>query len=92
MSVPFLVKIDKAFTISVGSSLQALVCLSHLMSSEAEGSTKIRMYAKLAEGQVKALGKLMRPMLWSDMVPVDSEVEDGGISACSRPTFAQATL
>jgi hypothetical protein len=55
MSVPFLVKIDKAFTISVGSSLQALVCLSHLMSSEAEDSVKIRMYTKLVEEQVKAL-------------------------------------
>ena len=57
--------IDKNFVIGAANILQTLLCLSHLTSTEADDSSKVRMYAKLADERVHALRHLMRPMLWN---------------------------
>jgi hypothetical protein len=57
--------LDKAFAIGAANSLQALVCLNNLMRAYADDSGKVRVYAKLVEEKLQALGDLMRPMLWS---------------------------
>jgi hypothetical protein len=56
--------IDKNFVIGAANILQALLCLSNLTNSEADDASKVRMYAKLADENLQALGELMRPMLW----------------------------
>ena len=55
---------DKDFVISAANILQALLCLSNLMSAEADDSAKVRVYAYLVEQRLQALGKLICPMLW----------------------------
>ena len=57
--------IDKNFVISAGNILQTLLCLSHLMSAEANDSSKVRVYANLTNERLQALSELMRPMLWN---------------------------
>ena len=57
--------VDKDFIISAANSLQALLCLSNLMSAEADDPTKVRVYAQLVEQRLQALGKLVCPMLWN---------------------------
>jgi hypothetical protein len=57
--------IDKTFVLGAANTLQALVCLSSLMSVHADESGKVRVYAKLADEKLQALGELMRPMLWN---------------------------
>jgi hypothetical protein len=56
---------DKDFVISAANNLQALLCLSNLISAKADDPDKVRLYACLAEERVQALGKLICPMLWS---------------------------
>jgi site-specific recombinase len=56
---------DKAFIISAANILQALVCLSDLIRATADDADKVRVYAKLAEEKLQALGELMRPLLWN---------------------------
>ena len=56
---------DKDFVISAANSLQALLCLSNLMSAGADDPAKVRVYANLVEEKLRALGELMRPMLWN---------------------------
>jgi hypothetical protein len=56
---------DKDFVISAANILQALLCLSNLMSAEADDPAKVRVYAHLVEQRLQALGKLVCPMLWS---------------------------
>jgi hypothetical protein len=56
---------DKNFVISAANSLQALLCLSNLMSAEADDPAKVRVYAHLIEQRLQALGKLVCPMLWN---------------------------
>lgn len=55
---------DKDFILSAANSLQALLCLSNLMSAQADDPAKVRMYANLVEQRLQALGKLICPMLW----------------------------
>ena len=57
--------IDKNFVIGAANILQTLLCLSHLTSTEADDASKVRVYAKLADEKLQALGELMRPMLWN---------------------------
>jgi len=57
--------IDKNFVIGAANILQALLCLSNLTNSEADDASKVRVYAKLADEKLQALGELMRPMLWN---------------------------
>ena len=40
---------DKDFVLSAGNILQALLCLSDLMSAEADDPAKVRVYAYLVE-------------------------------------------
>jgi hypothetical protein len=56
---------DKNFVISAANNLQALLCLSNLMSTEADDPAKVRVYAHLVEQRLQALGKLVCPMLWN---------------------------
>jgi hypothetical protein len=62
---PALAGIDKDFVISAANSLQALFCLSNLMSAEADDPAKVRVYAHLVEQRLLGLGKLLCPMLWN---------------------------
>ena len=57
--------IDKSFVLAASDILQTLLCLSHLTSTEADDASKVRVYAKLADEKLQALGELMRPMLWN---------------------------
>lgn len=57
--------LDKDFVISVSNILQALICLSNLMSAEANDPAKVRVYGRLMEQRVQTLGKLICPMLWN---------------------------
>jgi hypothetical protein len=57
--------IDKTSVLDAANTLQALVFLSSLMGFHADDSSKVRVYAKLADEKLQALGELMRPMLWS---------------------------
>jgi hypothetical protein len=57
--------LDKKFALGAANTLQALVCLSSLMGVYADDSAKVRVYAKLVDEKLQALGELMRPMLWS---------------------------
>jgi hypothetical protein len=59
--------LDNASVISAANILQYLVGLSSLIHAESENSAQVRVYAKLAEEQLQALGKLMRPMLWNPL-------------------------
>jgi hypothetical protein len=56
---------DREFVISAANNLQALLCLSNLMSAKADDPDKVRGYACLVEQRVQALGKLICPMLWA---------------------------
>ena len=56
---------DKDFVISAANILQTLICLSNLMGAQADDAGKVRVYANLAEEKLRALGKLMRPLLWN---------------------------
>ena len=47
---------DKDFVISAANTLQALICLSNLMSAEADDPAKVRVYAHLVEQRLQALG------------------------------------
>jgi hypothetical protein len=58
------VGLDKAFVISAANILQALLCLSNLTRAEAGDPSKVLAYASLTEEKLRALGELMRPMLW----------------------------
>jgi hypothetical protein len=55
---------DKDFILSVANCLQALLCLSNLMSAQADDPAKVRVYANLVEQRLQALSKLLSPMLW----------------------------
>ena len=57
--------LEKDFVISAANSLQALLCLSSLMSTEADDPAKVRVYAHLLEHRVQTLGRLICPMLWN---------------------------
>jgi len=57
--------VDKDFVIGAANILQALLCLSNLMSAEADDPAKVRVYAYLDEQRLQALGKLICPMLWN---------------------------
>jgi hypothetical protein len=65
LGAPASAGLDKAFVINAAGIMQVLACLTHLMSVYAEDSGKVRVYAKLVEEKLQALGELMRPMLWS---------------------------
>ncbi len=55
---------DKDFVLSAANSLQALLCLSHLMTAQADDPAKVRRYAHLVEQRLREMGKLICPMLW----------------------------
>jgi hypothetical protein len=57
--------IDKNFVLAASDILQALLCLNYLTSANANDSSKVRVYANLADERVYALRQLMRPMLWN---------------------------
>ena len=57
--------IDKNFVINAGNILQTLLCLSNLLTVQANDASKVRVYAKLADEKLQALSELMRPMLWN---------------------------
>jgi hypothetical protein len=57
--------IDKDFVISAANNLQALLCLSNLTLAKADDPDKVRLYTNLAEAKLRALGELMRPLLWN---------------------------
>ena len=59
------VGMDKNFAIGAGNILQTLLCLSHLTSADADDSSKVRVYADLANERLQALSELMHPMLWN---------------------------
>ena len=56
---------NKDFVISAANILQALVCLNNLTRAKAGDPGKVGEYANLAEEKLKALGELMRPLLWN---------------------------
>ena len=56
--------VDKEFVISAGNSLQALIVLSSLIHANADDPAKVRLFTRLVEQRVQALGKLICPMLW----------------------------
>jgi hypothetical protein len=57
--------IDKKVVIGAANILQTLLCLTALMGTDAEDSSKVRVYANLADDKLHALCDLMRPMLWN---------------------------
>ena len=59
--------VDKDFTIKVADVLQGLICLNNLLHANAADPAKVRVYANLAEERVRALGELLRPMLWNSI-------------------------
>jgi hypothetical protein len=63
--IPASARPDMAFVISAANTLQALVCLTHLIRAAADDSGKVRVYASLAEEKLQALGELMHPLLWN---------------------------
>ena len=51
--------LDKTFVLGAANTLQAFVCLSSLMRVYADDSGKVRVYAKLVEEKLQALGELI---------------------------------